>query len=117
MADLYQHSSYTGSYSGLVDNLWVTIGVAGVCLIGYEIEVHIPRRRGRQGRFKRIYLRLYEASSQWQRHRRKGKDKAAEGISLEELSRIGEKRVAKVGRTNEELVAKQLGSRENWEFG
>jgi hypothetical protein len=37
MADLKSRPDYNGAYSGLVKNLWLTIGIAGVCLIGYEM--------------------------------------------------------------------------------
>nr|XP_031860912.1 uncharacterized protein CI109_003639 [Kwoniella shandongensis]KAA5527984.1 hypothetical protein CI109_003639 [Kwoniella shandongensis] len=61
MADLSQHTNYTAAYSGLLDNFYLTLGIAGACLIGYEIEVHIPRRRGKDGRFQRIPVRVYHA--------------------------------------------------------
>jgi hypothetical protein len=41
MADLKSRPDYNGAYSGLVKNLWLTIGIAGICLVGYEIEVRI----------------------------------------------------------------------------
>ncbi|KAK8866036.1 hypothetical protein IAR55_001187 [Kwoniella newhampshirensis] len=65
MADLSQHTNYTAAYSGLLDNFYLTLGIAGACLIGYEIEVHMPRRRGRDGRFQRIPVRVYHAVRGW----------------------------------------------------
>ena len=63
MASLEQHTSYTGAYSGLLDNFWVTLAIAGICVVGHEIEIHIPRRRGRDGRYRRIPVRLFQASA------------------------------------------------------
>jgi hypothetical protein len=112
MADLSQHSNYTGAYSGLLDNLWVTLALAGFCLVGYELEVHIPRRRGRDGTFRRIPVRVILAlREQWGRWRRR---KAKGGVgrpSTEGLIRGRD-------RGNEvDEARRKLGSREAWEFG
>lgn len=113
MADLSQVTTYTGKYSGLLNNLYVTITVAGVCLIGYEIEVHVPRRRGRDGTFKRIPVRVFlgvkRAWSSWRRGRRRS------GETEERLSQEGF--VGEKGRAEDDEARKRLGAREQWEFG
>ncbi|CAD6584971.1 MAG: hypothetical protein TREMPRED_004003, partial [Tremellales sp. Tagirdzhanova-0007] len=88
MADLAQHSNYTARYSGLLDNLYVTVVIAGVCLLGYEIEIHVPRRRGQEGPFKRI----------------------PEGLISEKKEEDGEED----GKLR--AARRRLGSREAWEF-
>jgi hypothetical protein len=113
MADLTQHTNYTAAYSGLLDNFWLTLAIAGACLVGYEIEVHIPRRRGRDGPFKRIPVRVVHAAKRAWKRRKEGKLEGEKGgrKSTEQLVEKGveDERVA-------EARAK-LGSRESWEFG
>ena len=128
MADITQHN-YTGNYSGLLNNFYITLIVAGVCVVGYEIEVHIPRRRGRDGTFRRMPVRVYcaakEAWSRRKRGRRKGDAGRARPISQEGLMREGEKGYGRGGEgegagellDGEEAERKRLGDRESWEFG
>jgi hypothetical protein len=113
MADLSQHTNYTGAYSGLLDNLYVTIAVAAVCLLGYEIEVHIPRRRGRAGKFRRIPVRLWLAMKGLGKGKEKNGNRKVGRDSSEGL--VGEK----VEGRDKNLVQERnrLGSRESWEFG
>lgn len=109
MADLNQRPDYTAAYSGLLKNLWVTIGVAGVCFIGYEIEVLIPRSRGTEGTARSSAVRLYQAITRvWTRRKRKDRPFQPHGqLRLEDKTR--EKRL----EAERELV----GDRESWEFG
>lgn len=111
MADLRQRPDYTAAYSGLVKNLWLTIGIAGVCLIGYEIEVRIPRRRGRRGTFRRIHVRLYLACTRaW--HKWKCRTPGAAQSSRRALWNST--------YTHDEKLAverERIGDRESWEFG
>jgi hypothetical protein len=114
MADLSQHTNYTGAYSGLVDNLWVTLAIAGACLVGYEIEVRVPRRRGKDGTFRgvptRIVLALGRSLGAWRR--RRAVEQVAEGRpSTERLIR------PKFGEDEVVVARRRLGSREAWEFG
>ncbi|WWC86373.1 uncharacterized protein L201_001249 [Kwoniella dendrophila CBS 6074] len=112
MADLSQHTNYTAAYSGLLDNFYLTLAIAGACLVGYEIEVHIPRRRGRDGPFQRIPVRLYNAVQRsWngfhvrvpkQDNRQDGRP-SSEGLVSDE--------------NNEDRAREKLGDREGWEFG
>jgi hypothetical protein len=115
MADLSQHSNYTGAYSGLLDNFYVTLAIAGACLIGYEIEVRIPRRRGRSGRFRRIPVRIYNAVM---RIGKRPKGREIKGRAGTEGLVHGDRE--KQGVAGQEQVSKErlrLGSRESWEFG
>ena len=110
MADLPQRD-YSAAYSGLVKNLWLTIGIAGVCLIGYEIEVHMPRRRGRRGTFQRIPIRLYQASKRaWKRWkcRTKGPAQSSRKALWNSTYTIDEKLA---------VERERIGDRESWEFG
>ena len=107
MADLAQHTNYTGAYSGLVDNVYVTAAIAGICFIGYEIEVHIPRRRGKDGPFKGIPIRLLDVARRaWQGRRKEKIDTGEKGVAT--ASSLGEKG---------NVAPDRLGSRESWEFG
>lgn len=60
MSDIYA-INYTGKYSGLLSSLYLTVGIGGLCLIGFETLRHVPRRRGQQGakipKNHRIYRR------------------------------------------------------------
>ncbi|WRT64262.1 uncharacterized protein IL334_001193 [Kwoniella shivajii] len=112
MADLSQHTNYTAAYSGLLDNFYLTLAIAGACLVGYEIEVHIPRRRGREGRFQRIPTRLINAAQRaWNSwtsrngndHQRKEGRASSEGLVRDE--------------SEEGKARNRLGPREGWEFG
>jgi hypothetical protein len=117
MADLSQHSNYTGAYSGLLDNLWVTLAVAGFCLVGYELEVHIPRRRGRDGTFRRIPVRVvWAVRGQWVRWRRRKSKSGSEGGGEGRPSTEGLIRGRDGGNEVDE-ARRRLGSREAWEFG
>lgn len=119
MADITQHSNYTGKYSGLLDNFWVTLTVAGICLIGYEIEVHIPRRRGKDGTFQRIPVRIFFAAERaWYRWRSAGwkAENGKERPSQEGLVREKGKEVVE-GDEEQDEARRRLGSRERWEFG
>ena len=106
MADLSQHTNYTGLYSGLLDNFWVTVAIGGLCIIGHEIEVHIPRRHGAQGTYRRVPVRVVHAArrawGRWRSRRRKG-----------EVEDGGIQKTGEGSRTPREV----LGSRESWEFG
>jgi hypothetical protein len=117
MADITQITSYTGRYSGLLNNFYVTIAIAGVCLIGYEIEVHIPRRRGRDGTFKRIHVRIGLAAkrawSRWTKGRIKQKQR---GNHIDLKALVGENGGA-AQVSAEERARRRLASRESWEFG
>lgn len=107
MADLNQRPDYTAAYSGLLKNLLVTIGIAGVCFIGYEIEVQIPRRRGTRGTARPAAVRLYQAITRvWKRRKGKGR--------LED-----DRAVSRSKSSAERLQAERerLGDRESWEFG
>lgn len=104
MADLTQHANYTGDFSGLLNNLWLTLAIGGFCLVGYEIEVRVPRRRGWDGTKKGVFVRIWMASARsWRRFRRKrphpelGKVQVKDEKSTDEYAR--------------------LGDREAWEFG
>lgn len=115
MADLSQHANYTAAYSGLLDNFYLTVAIAGACFLGHEISVHIPRQRGRDGPRQRLAVRAYNAlARQWNRRKNPG-------ASLQPRRRKGSWRLSSEG-----LVAgdkpvdperERLGSREGWEFG
>lgn len=107
MADLDSRTGYTAAYSGLVKNLWLTIGIAGVCLIGYEIEVRIPRRRGRRGTFRRIPVRIYLASARaWTRWKSPSNDTSN---TFTPSATTQDDRLA--------AERERIGDRESWEFG
>lgn len=107
MADLSQHLNYTAAYSGLVKNLWLTIGIAGICLIGYEIEVRVPRRRGRRGTARRMPVRVYQTiSTIWKGRKRKS--------HFEDTRREAKWRGAENRLASERA---RVGDRESWEFG
>ncbi|WVQ82649.1 hypothetical protein IAT38_004781 [Cryptococcus sp. DSM 104549] len=112
MADLSQHTNYTAAYSGLLDNFYLTLGIAGVCLVGYEIEAHVPRRRGKDGHFQRVPVRVWHAlRGRWKRWRGK---KAGEGPRRED-GRLSSEGLVSPGKL--EIDAREkLGSREAWEF-
>ncbi|WVQ97269.1 hypothetical protein IAU59_004380 [Kwoniella sp. CBS 9459] len=112
MADLSQHTNYTAAYSGLLDNFYLTLAIAGACLIGYELEVHIPRRRGKDGRFQRVPVRIYKAA---QRGWRRWKGGTAESQRHVDGRQSSEGLIA--DDTKEEKARKRLGDRESWEFG
>ena len=110
MADLSQHTNYTGAYSGLLDNLWVTLAIGAVCLVGHEIEVHVPRRHGKEGSFKRIPVRVVLAAKrQWSRWR-SGRRKDVQGENGAFEKDNGE-------RAERQEAIRNRGSRESWEFG
>nr|ODN96786.1 hypothetical protein L204_03495 [Cryptococcus depauperatus CBS 7855] len=112
MADLSQHANYTAAYSGLLDNFYLTLAIAGACLIGYEVEAHVPRKTGKEGPHERIWARIYKAAVRsWHRQkdlgiqhpeRRDGRS-SSEGLVDNEEKRDPER--------------ERLGSRESWEFG
>jgi hypothetical protein len=112
MADLPARQGYTAAYSGLVKNLWLTIGIAGVCLIGYEIEVRIPRRRGRRGTFRHVPARLYLASARaWKRWKCRNPAQPAQSSrkALWNSTYTAEEKLA--------VERERVGDRESWEFG
>lgn len=115
MADLSQHANYTAAYSGLLNNFYLTVAIAGACLAGYEIEAHIPRQRGRDGPRQRLAVRAYNALA------RRWRERKDPGVSHQSRQRRGSWRLSSEG-----LVAgdkpgdperERLGSRESWEFG
>lgn len=114
MADLSQHAAYTGDFSGLLNNLWLTLAIGGVCLVGYEIEVRIPRRRGWDGTKRTVWVRIYWAArGGWKRIRTGGKDRRhhEEGLQRSrEPTVVNEKDATDPER-------ERLGDREAWEFG
>lgn len=115
MADLSQHANYTAAYSGLLDNFYLTVAIAGACFLGYEIEVHIPRQRGRDGPRQRLAVRAYNAlARQWNRR----KDP---GASLQPRRRKGSWRLSSEGLVGGDKPVdperERLGSRESWGFG
>jgi len=115
MADLSQHKSYDGAYSGLLDNFYVTLAIAGVCLLGHEIGVHISRRRGRDGPFKRIPVGLVIAAKRTLDSWRYG-----ENESSQKEGRVSnaDRAIDLSGEEGKAAAArKRLGSREAWEFG
>jgi hypothetical protein len=110
MADLKSRPDYNGAYSGLVKNLWLTIGIAGVCLIGYEIEVRIPRRRGRRGTFRRIPVRLYQACTRaWKRWKTRTPGPQSSRKALWNSTYTKDEKLA--------VERERIGDRESWEFG
>lgn len=117
MADLSQQKTYNGAYSGLVKNLYVTIGIAGIFLIGHEIEVHVRRRRGRDGTFQRIPVRIFHAAKRALQGRGKGADRRRR---KDEPRGVGVAEVLEgANAENEDLkeARRRLGGREGWEFG
>ncbi|KAE8542852.1 hypothetical protein D1P53_000915 [Cryptococcus gattii VGV] len=115
MADLSQHANYTAAYSGLLDNFYLTVAIAGACFLGHEIEVHIPRQRGRDGPRQRLAVRAYNAlARQWNRR----KDP---GTLLQSRRRKGSWRLSSEGLVGGDKPVdperERLGSRESWEFG
>lgn len=115
MADLSQHANYTAAYSGLLDNFYLTVAIAGACLVGYEIEAHIPRQRGRDGPRQRLAVRVYNALA---RQRRTRKDP---GVPHQPRQRRRSWRLSSeglvAGDTPADPERERLGSREGWEFG
>lgn len=116
MADLNQHINYTGAYSGLLDNFWVTLSIAAACLIGHEIEVRIPRRRGRDGSAQRIPIRLgLAAQRQWRRLRgRQRGSSSRDGRDILGSETTNEESIQEGNMTK---ARRKVGSRESWEFG
>jgi hypothetical protein len=115
MTDLSQHTSYTAAYSGLLNNFWLTLAIAGACLLGHEIGIRIPRRRGRDGRFRRVGARIaLSVRRVWRRRRRR---KKAGGDELSK--RTEDKQLSKEERKRREATKarEELGDRESWEFG
>ena len=113
MADLAQHINYTGEYSGLLDNLWLTLAIAGVCVVGYELEVHMPRRRGKDGTFQRLPARAVAALRRLRTGgRTRGRSRAGSGA----IEIVVEKQSTPTP-TKEDFDRARLGSRERWEFG
>lgn len=114
MADLESHN-YQAAYSGLVNNLYVTLAVAAACVIGYELEVHIPRRRGKDGPFHRIPVRLaaFVMRRLRGRRRRGGRDDRGNDRACDE-ELVTEK---PQGESDVGVARRQLGAREAWEFG
>jgi hypothetical protein len=112
MADLSQHANYTGKYSGLLDNLWLTLAIGGVCLVGYEIEIRVPRRRGWQGTKQWVGLRIWRAGQRaWIDLRRHGRDTG----HVESKEHAVEPKYADEPEGDPER--RRLGDREAWEFG
>lgn len=140
MADIQSHRTYSAQYSGLLSSLWITLGVGGACILGFEILTRIPRRRGAQGpRFrhgKRTWLRgLFSSRGNWRRGRRGKRDygkalllwgrRSVDVEALELQPRRGvvprlqvarEKGVDESPAGRAEKVKAQLGSQESWEF-
>ncbi|WVW82429.1 hypothetical protein I302_104439 [Kwoniella bestiolae CBS 10118] len=112
MADLSQHTNYTAAYSGLLDNFYLTLAIAGACLIGYEVEVHIPRRRGKDGPFQRVPVRLYYAAKRGWRRLRTGKTQSHH----REDGRPSSEGLVR-DQDSGDRARRQLGDRESWEFG
>lgn len=103
------------AYSGLLDNFYVTLAIAAVCLVGHEIEVHVPRRRGKDGTFKRIPVRIVHAIQREWKQWHSGRRKTGEGEErTSEEGLVREK--AGINATNDR-ARQRLGSRESWEFG
>ncbi|WVQ77073.1 hypothetical protein IAR50_006756 [Cryptococcus sp. DSM 104548] len=108
MADLSQHTNYNAKYSGLLDNLWLTLAIAGICLVGHELEVHIPRQRGTDGPRRLLVVRIYRALRNWKRRRSSG----------------GHESQRRDGRTSSEGLVEDKtnrprdrpGSREDWDI-
>lgn len=110
MADLDSRKDYNAAYSGLVKNLWLTIGIAGICLVGYEIEVHIPRRRGRRGTFRPIPVRLYQACTRaWKRWKTRTPGPQSSRKALWNSTYTNDEKLA--------VERERIGDRESWEFG
>jgi hypothetical protein len=108
MADLSQNATYTGDFSGLLNNLWLTLAIGGVCLVGYEIEVRVPRRRGWHGTRRGVFVRIWQASGRtWRRLRRR---KAHPELGVK-------KEVVAEGKDRKDSEYARLGDREAWEFG
>ncbi|ODN77902.1 hypothetical protein L202_05008 [Cryptococcus amylolentus CBS 6039] len=109
MADLSQHTNYNAKYSGLLDNLWLTLAIAGVCLIGHELEVRVPRQRGTDGPRRLLVVRIYQALRGWKRrtssrshHPQQGDGRtSSEGLVEDKANRPSDR----------------PKSREDWEFG
>lgn len=113
-ADIYQHKNYTGVYSGLLDNLWLTLAIAGACLVAYEIEVQIPRRRGRNGTFQHIHVRIYRAAQRGWKRWRSGAPRVDHASSSQTVSEL---KTGQPGQSAKlEAARKRLGDREAWEF-
>lgn len=141
MADIQSHRTYSAQYSGLLSSLWITLGVGGACILGFEILTRIPRRRGKAGpRFqhgKRTWLRgLFSSRGNWRRGRRGKKrdyktlwgrlsmDTEAHELQPRNQERKGVPRlqvaygkgVDESPAVRAEKVKEQLGSQESWEF-
>lgn len=115
MTDLSQHTSYTAAYSGLLNNFWLTLAIAGACLLGHEIGIRIPRRRGRDGRFRRVGARVALACGRvWRRRKRKKGGGEEKRTRIEEEKGLSKQEKEKL---KEQRAREQLGDRESWEFG
>jgi hypothetical protein len=137
--------NFTGEYSGLLSSLYLTAGLGGLCLIGFETLRHVPRRRGQQGAKPPNNHRIYHLSDRrarlhieppdtkpgifslayWRagRHNNISVHRENEAHELEERNfKKGLKLVGKEGYTDDRaarvgMVQRMLGSRESWEFG
>ncbi len=105
MADLSQNATYTGDFSGLLNNLWLTLAIGGVCLVGYEIEVQIPRRRGWHGTRRGVFVRVWQASTRTLRRLRRRQPHPELGVKEDLRAEAKDSEYAR------------LGDREAWEFG
>ena len=136
--------NYTGKYSGLLSSLYLTLGLGGLCLVGFETLRHVPRRRGQQGakvpKNHRIYRRTARRArlegepiakkrriSSWAywragRHNNIAVHEENETHELQERHfKEGFKALGKEGFTDDRIaragmVQRLLGSRESWEF-
>ena len=114
MADLSQHANYTGAWSGLLDNLWLTLAIGGVCILGYEIEIRVPRRRGWRGSKQWVGLRIWRAGSRaWAKARRRGRSNSNVESKMHEFEADG----GATEKRGEDRERRRLGDREAWEFG
>jgi hypothetical protein len=140
MADLKAHKTYAAEYSGLLSSLWITLGLGGACILGFEILSRIPRRRGREGpRFKhgkRSWLQdLFRTSGHWKKRRKRQSYRGlwsrlsmeTEAHELQTRNQNEAKAVPLIvisGGENDDSpelraqkVQERLGSQEAWEFG
>ncbi|EIW72492.1 hypothetical protein TREMEDRAFT_66911 [Tremella mesenterica DSM 1558] len=117
MADLPQRTNYTAAYSGLLDNLYLTLAIAGACLGGYELLVHMPRRRGKQGRFQRVPVRAFFALKRFWTNRKRGRIRNNSSSYPSDHKRQTTEDTAQTKTSKEEFERARLGSQEDWEFG
>ena len=137
--------NFTGEYSGLLSSLYVTAGLGSLCLIGFEVLRHVPRRRGEQGAKPPKNHSRYRMSKRrarietepprnrpgvlsWEywragRHNNISVTEYNETHELKERNfKKGLKLIGKDGYTDDRsarvnMVQRMLGSRESWEFG